>query len=68
MNKRNLPLSLVSLLLALILIAGPVLAAGEDELTDEEKENEVNNRRYIAIGALMAMAKIQLKTIILKNN
>jgi V/A-type H+-transporting ATPase subunit K len=56
MNKRNLPLSLVSLLLVLVLIAGPALAAGEDELTDEEKENEVNNRRYIAIGALLAMS------------
>lgn len=55
MNTRTMLLSLVSILLLLVLISGPVLAQ-EDELTDEEKENEVNNRRYIAIGAFLAMA------------
>jgi V/A-type H+-transporting ATPase subunit K len=43
------------MLIVLTLIAGPVFAQ-DDELTDEEKENEVNNRRYIAICALLAMA------------
>jgi len=56
MNKRNLVMNVVCILLCLVLISGTVLAQDNGDTDEKQSDNEVNNRRYIAIGAFLAMS------------
>lgn len=56
MNKTNFVMSIVCILLLLVVVTGNVLAQ-DDGATDEKlSDTEVMNKRYIAVGAFLAMA------------
>ena len=56
MKKTNVVMSIVCMLLLLVMVTGTVLAQDATDADEEKKDTEVTNKRYIAVGAFLAMA------------